>query len=561
MLSTSLISSSSNPWKLPSRRSPVMGKHGMVSTSQPQATRIGYDILRRGGNAMDAAIAISAALSVTEPCSTGIGGDCFALFYDCEKQKVFGVNGSGRCPESLTVEKVVSDCQISVEQQETASISPPTHAHAVTVPGAVAGWVDSLERFGSGLLTLAEILDPAIELAENGFPVSPITAYQWKLDEDLLKQQQAWSLLSPVTGNAPTEGEIFYNHNLARCLREIQRNGKSAFYEGRIAQKIVECIQKNGGVMSLNDLKNHYTTFPEPISTEFEGIEIFEIPPNGQGIATLLALNILKHLEVDLNSENHNSVEYLHTLIEVMRISFADIRWFVADSETVPIEQLLSDDYAKERSLLFNRDHASVDIIRGSPEKSSCTVSFQVVDQFGNAVSFVNSNYMGFGSGLTPEDCGFSLHNRGHNFSLNPNHPNCLAPCKRPYHTIIPGMALVKESKQLFSTFSNMGGFMQPQGHLQLLVNLIRCRMNPQEAVDAPRFCIQDGTSNGLICLEEGISNEIAEELRRKGHKIVVLSKLYRFLFGRAQMIVKSPINGVLWAGSDGRADGCAMGW
>ncbi|CAM9583466.1 unnamed protein product [Scytosiphon promiscuus] len=403
-------------------------------------------------------------------------------------------------------------------------------------------------------------------------------------------------------GRPPSSGEVFRNPDMAGVLRELGSGGKEAFYAGRIGEAMVDVLQEMGGLLTADDLKDHTTAFVEPISVEFAGTRVYEVPPNGQGIAALLALNILKELGVvDGSNEQQQGgkggeeeAAYLHRLIEVLRLAFADTRWYCADMDKaeVPVKELLGKAYAAERAGLFDPARASVDVKKGSPTKSSCTVSFQVVDDQGNAVSFVNSNYLGFGSGIVPEGCGFTLQSRGCNFSLDPEHPNVLAPCKRPYHTIIPCMVTSEETGELFATMTNMGGFMQPQGHVQLLSNLLLRGMDPQAAIDAPRFCIRNGLANGAIAIEpwsshddalssretskgdcggdegdggrgEGGYEAVVEKLRRMGHDVRVVRGHARVEMGRAQIIQRkmSGDTPVLWCGSDGRADGCAIAW
>ncbi|MHA2357262.1 MAG: gamma-glutamyltransferase [Candidatus Heimdallarchaeaceae archaeon] len=531
-----------------SYKSPVYGTRGMIASSQPLASEAGMRILQQGGNAADAAVAVAAALNVTEPCSTGIGGDCFCLFFDSKSKKVLGLNGSGRAPSELNLD-------LLAEQGITGSL-PPLSVHTVTVPGAAAGWVDTVERFGS--LPLKEILQPAIELAESGFPVAPLTARSWKRSEQLLKKGPYGDEML-LNGKAPEEGEIMKNPTLAQTFRELAEHGKKGFYEGRIAEATIELIQEFGGVMSLDDLKNHENTFDQPISTDYRGVEVYEIPPNGQGITALIALNILE--EHDIADMQHSSVEHLHLMIESMRIAFADTRWYVADPDVVhvPIKELISKEYASERRKLIDFNKATLDVIKGSPVASSDTVYFSVVDGEGNACSFINSNYMGFGTGLIPKGCGFTLQNRGANFTLVPKHPNVLAPNKRPYHTIIPGMAT--KDNELFASFGVMGGFNQPQGHVQVILNMIDFGMNPQEALNAPRFSIRDGTSGGIVALEEGIDESTLNTLSLMGHEIAPASGYARSVFGRGQIITRNPKNGVLCGGSSPRADGLAIGW
>ena len=462
-----------------SYRSPVYSRNGMVASSQPLASEVGLRILQQGGNAADAAVAVAATLNLTEPTSTGIGGDCFCLFFDNQKKQVFGLNASGRAPAELSLD-ILNDLGIKDNL-------PPLSVHTITVPGAAAGWVDTVEKFG--VLSLKEILDPAITHAEKGFPVAPITAKSWQRGVRQLRLgPNADEML--INGEAPQEGEIMKNPYLAKTFRELAEHGKSGFYEGRIAESIIELIKSFEGFMTLDDLKNHKNTFDEPITVNYRGIDVHEIPPNGQGITALMALNVLEGF--DLANMKHSSVEHLHTMIESMRIAFADTRWYVADPDivNVPIQELLSKQYAEKRRELIDSKKASLDVVKGSPVASSNTVYFSVVDGEGNACSFINSNYMGFGTGLIPKGCGFTLQNRGANFTLQPNHPNVLAPNKRPYHTIIPGMAT--KDGELYSSFGVMGGFMQPIGHVLVISNMIDYGMNPQETLDAPRFCIRD---------------------------------------------------------------------
>jgi gamma-glutamyltranspeptidase/glutathione hydrolase len=531
-----------------SYRSPVYAKNGLVASSQPLASEAGIRILRAGGNAADATVATAAVLNVTEPCSTGLGGDCFCLFFDTKTKNVKGLNASGRAPAALSLEKLM---ELGISKK-----LPPYSVHTITVPGAAAGWVDTIERFGT--MSLKDVLDPAIQLAERGFPVAPLTAAAWQRGVKQLKQgPHAEEML--IDGRAPRAGEIMKIPTLAKSFRELAEHGKSGFYEGRVAEAIVDLIQSMGGVMNLDDLKNHYNTFDEPITVNYRGIDVFEIPPNGQGITALIALNILE--EYDFTSMQHSSVDHLHLMIEALRLAFADTRWYVADPAivSVPIQELLSKEYAAQRRKLVNPKKVNLGFKKGSPLTSSDTVYFSVVDGDGNACSFINSNYMGFGTGLIPKDCGFTLQNRGANFSLNPKHPNALAPMKRPYHTIIPAMAT--KDKELYASFGVMGGFNQPQGHVQVLLNMIDFGMNSQQALDAPRFTIRGGTSHGEVALEDQIPKSTLKELQSMGHKVISISGSVRMMFGRGQIITRNPDTGVLCGGSSPRADGMAIGW
>ncbi|MEK7784011.1 MAG: gamma-glutamyltransferase family protein, partial [Chloroflexota bacterium] len=412
--------------KFDSYRSPVLATRGMVASSQPLATQAGLSILMQGGNAADAAVATAAALNVAEPTSTGIGGDCFALYFDAAAKTVTALNGSGRAPAGLSIELIRKQGL----ENGRLEISDPFHAHCVTVPGAGAGWCDLIERHGS--MPLATILAPAIRLAEEGFPVAPLTSYFWSRSASRIDRSLT------IDRRGPKAGELFRNPGLGRTFRAVAEGGKDAFYRGEVARKIAATVQKHGGVMTTDDLAAHTSTWDEPISATYRGLRAWECPPNGQGLTALIALNILEGF--DIANLDPLSPERLHLIIEALRIAFADTRWYVADPafNPAPLDGLLSKAYAAERRKLINPSLATTDTKHGSPVAGSDTVYFCVVDGKGNACSFINSNYMGFGTGLVPEGTGFSLKNRGHNFSLGPDHPNALAPRKRPYHTIIP---------------------------------------------------------------------------------------------------------------------------
>eukprot|EP00794_Sanderia_malayensis_P009141 gene9141-10114_t len=426
-----------------SRRSPVICLNGAVASSQSLASQAGYQILRSNGNAADAAVAIAAALNVTEPGSTGLGGDCFALYYDAETKQVHAINGSGRCAHRLTLDHLKTE-GISKEKGHTSL--PSDSVHCITVPGAAAGWVDTISKFGSKNLSLDEIFEPAIQLAEGGFPVHPITAHVWKKNEDVLKRwPKSYNDSMLFSGMAPRVGQVIKNPELAETLRgpmkkatnidfalvletnlgpcqnyrisckctsrarEIGRNGKSGFYEGRIARSIVEIVQENGGLITLEDLSSHKTTFEDPVSTVYRGIQVWEIPPNSQGIVALMALNILE--DYNISGMKHNSSEYLHLLIESIQLAFADGLRFIADPSVtqVPTDQLISKEYAKKRKNHIHKDRASKNYHHGNVNMGDDTVYFSVVDGDGNACSFINSIYMNFGSGLVPKGCGFIL--------------------------------------------------------------------------------------------------------------------------------------------------------
>ncbi|CAG7830614.1 unnamed protein product [Allacma fusca] len=537
-----------------SRRSPIYARNGMVACSQPLAAEAGLSILKKGGNAADAAVAVAAALNVTQPTSTGMGGDAFALYFDAKTKQVRGINGSGRCPSGLSIDKLE---ELGYSEENRPVSSSPLW---ITVPGAPATWVETIEKLGSGKLHLLDVLSPAISLAENGYPVNVITAHGWKNSERLLQTASPNGGEMLLDGRAPEAGEIMRMPTLAESFRELALKGKAGYYEGRIAQAIVDVIQQTGGVMSLEDLKNHVNTEDTPIHVNYRGVDVYEMPPNGQGITALLALNILEAF--DLTGLKHNSPEHLHLVIESLRVAFADTLYYVADPAfaNVPIDGLISKEYAAERRRLISLDYAAGNIDHGFPPNTANTVYFCVVDGDGNACSFINSNYQGFGTGIVPKGCGFTLQNRGANFLLDRNHANGLEPGKRPYHTIIPGLAL--KNGELFCPLGVMGGYMQPQGHLQVLSNMIDFQMGPQQALDAPRICIDGVQTSGDILLEDGITEETQQKLADLGHRNPrIISGWGRQDFGTGQIVVRDPLSGVLCAGSDPRQDGLAIGW
>ncbi|KAJ2844926.1 hypothetical protein J3B02_004823, partial [Coemansia erecta] len=474
-----------------SRRSTVYGTWHMVASTQPLASNVGLQILERGGNAADAAVAVAAALGVTEPFSTGLGGDCFCLFYSAKDKKVHGLNGSGRAPAGLTIERLRSEFGL------TGSEIPHHSVHGATVPGAAAGWVDTVRLFGSRKLALADILEPAISLAENGFPVGELTAPFWRDGACLLlaASPNGRELLL-ANGQGPSQGQVFRNPGLASTMRLLAENGASGFYEGAAADAIVECLHASGGILTHEDLQGHKSTVDVPDSYEYRGYRLYECAPNSSGLAALLALGIVDTLEKrglvpPVPTMAHNSAEYLHMVIETLRLAFADVRSYVCDPEfhSVPVSRFLDPEYLTERALLFDPRHAAADVDRGKPLGGSDTVYFSVVDAEGNACSFVNSLFHGFGTGIVPRGCGFAIHDRGCLFSLDPSHANSLEPRKRPYHTIMPAMVTVGDD--LFMSYGIMGGFNQPQAHLQVLLNTVCFGMDPQHALDAPRICIQ----------------------------------------------------------------------
>ncbi|KAK3109996.1 hypothetical protein LTR53_016181 [Teratosphaeriaceae sp. CCFEE 6253] len=587
----------------PSRRSVVHSTKGIVSSTQPLATQCGLEILRAGGNCADAAVAVAAGLNMIEPGMTGIGGDMFCLFYDAKTKKVRSLNGSGRSGSQWTVEGVRKS--LGIKEGEKGTI-PMESVHAVTVPGAAAGWVDTVEKFGSGKVSMEEILEPAARLGDEGFPVSEWMAYYWSRSEALIRKASpnfAEQLKADPEAKdgcrAPKTGEIKKNPTLANTFRLVGKHKKAGFYTGSVAEALVQVVQDLGGHLTLDDLKNHLelgSEETEPISMKFrgqdtakrhgahmsdassEGVEVWEHPPNGQGIVALMALGMLEELEKNgqipvWSREHHNSAPYLHAIIEVLRIAFADANWWVADPNVspVPTQEMLSPAYLASRAKLFTPEKASAPLSHGSPAHSaSDTVYFACSDSSGNGISFINSNYGGFGTCIIPKNCGFTLQNRGANFVLQPpDHPNILAPNKRPYHTIIPALVTNVSDGSLHSVYGVMGGFMQPQGHVQVLLNQIVFGLTPQQALDAPRVCIGAGTPDDgdmgdrTVYLEAGMPEATVQGLKDLGHQVEVVSGMGRGLFGRGQVIRWSvdPIEkmGVWSAGSDLRGDGAAV--
>ncbi|RCI12335.1 hypothetical protein L249_1109 [Ophiocordyceps polyrhachis-furcata BCC 54312] len=584
--------SSRDLYKFPSRRSVVHSTSGIVACSQPLAAKCGLEVLRAGGNA-----AVAAGLNVTEPASTGIGGDMFILFWNAATGKVSAINGSGRAGAECTLEAIRRDLGIP---DGVGGGIPATSAHAVTVPGAAAGWIDTVERLGSGKLSLASIMGPAIELAERGFPVTEAEGMFWASAESRLRQASpnyAEMLKDDPSAEggvrAPRPGEVMRNPNLAQTFRALVTEGKKGFYTGRVADEIVKVVRNKGGRLSLDDLRRHLdmgSESVEPISLRFtgqglgaeNGIEIWEHPPNGQGVVALIALGIIQQLERQgkipiFGPDDFNTTPYIHAIIEALRLAFTDGRWFVTDPDfmKLSVNDLISDTYLGQRARLFDPSQAAARISHGdppswtSPALQSCdTVYFAVTDAHGNAASFINSNYDGFGTGIVPRGCGFTLHNRGSNFSLDARHPNRFAARKRPYHTIIPAAVTNLDDGSLHSVFGVMGGFMQPQGHVQVLLGQIVGRLNPQQALDAPRVRISQATIPSQeepewdVSVESGMPAATIKGLRRLGHRVTVVEGSERGMFGRGQIIryTVDTVDGTpIWsAGSDMRADGAA---
>ena len=532
-------------YSFPSRRSEVMSTHGIVATSQPLAAQAGISMLLQGGNAIDAAIATAAALNVVEPMSTGLGGDVFALLYLSRSNELKALNASGRAPYAANLETL---------RALGYSRMPEMGIHTVTVPGALDGWSLLLEKYGT--MSLAQVLAPAIDLAEHGFPVTEMIAHLWKKNSAKLQSNVNAADTYLIAGRAPEVGEVFVQPDLARTFEKIAEGGRDVFYRGEIAEAIVACSRENDGLFTMQDLNDHTSTWVTPISTNYRGYDVYECPPNGQGLVVLLALNILEGY--DLQSLGHNSPEYLHLLIEAMKLAFADASKYVADPDFVdiPLDNLLSKSYAERRRQLIDMNKARQEVEAGIPNTQGDTVYLAVTDKEGNSVSFINSLYQGFGSGIVVEGTGICLQNRGSQFSLESGHPNRIEPHKRPYHTIIP--AMVFRDSCLFLTFGVMGGFMQPQGHVQVLLNIIDFSMGVQTALDAPRFRYYP--QGGQCAFEPGIPSSVLGELAKKGHSLTKLDDPYSQEFGGGQAIMVHPSSKVFIAGSDPRKDGCAIG-
>lgn len=533
-----------------SRRSPVLSKGNAAASSQVLATQAGIEIFKKNGTAADAAVAIAAALQVTQPCSTGLGGDCFFLYYNNADKTVTGLNGSGKSPQSLSLDDLR-------KKGFTAKI-PDFDPNTVTVPGAAAAWYDLLSVYGS--LPLSTVLSPAIDLAENGFPVSPITSFWWKSGAERQLKSHKFGNELMLDGRGPYPGEIIRLPTLADTLRIFGDEGPSSFYHGKIGERIVAAVKEAGGSLDMQDMADHCSEWVTPICTEYRGYDIWECPPNGQGLAALIALNIASGFDLS----NLVDEDRYHILVECMRLGLADGLWYIGDPDnsTIPIDQLLSPEYAAmRRKKIKFKSRLPDPVTRGKIEFSAGndTVYFSVVDAAGNGCSFINSNYMGFGTGIVPKGCGFSLQNRGAGFVLIPGHPNCYAPGKRPYHTIIPGMITDSATNDFRAVFGVMGGMMQPQGHLQVVSNLTDLHLDPQSALDRGRFQIEGGNPGNKILLESGIKQTVAEALSSYGHDVSIVHGRQRSAFGLGQIIWIDD-NKVRWCGSDPRGDGCALG-
>jgi len=532
-------------------RSPVLATEGMVATSQPLATQVALDILKSGGNAVDAAIAANAMLGLVEPTGNGMGGDLFAIIWHAPSKKLYGLNASGRSPKSLTRQWFVDNGFDKI----------PSHGPLpVSVPGAVDGWFMMHERFGSK--PMSEILQPTIDYATKGVPISQLIAYYWNLSVPRLSKYAGFSEQYTLNGQAPKEGQIWKNPNLANTLKIIAKGGRDAFYKGKIAKTIAKYMQSQGGFLSLDDLASHQGQWVEPVSTNYRGYDVWELPPNGQGIAALQILNLLE--PYDISSMGLDSAKYVHLFTEAKKLAFEDRAKFYADPDfnQLPVKELISKAYAKKRGRLINLKRAAKSYPVGNPalEKGD-TIYLTVADKEGTMVSLIQSNYRGMGSGMTPPGLGFILQDRGELFTLEANHFNSYQGGKRPFHTIIP--AFISKDDKPWMSFGLMGGAMQPQGHAQIVINMIDFNMNVQEAGDAARIH-HTGSSEptgesmingGILNLESGFSYKTIRSLMRMGHNIQFANGPYG---GYQAIRIKQ---GVYWGASESRKDGQAAGY
>jgi gamma-glutamyltranspeptidase/glutathione hydrolase len=535
-------------------RSEVIAQHGMVATSHPLATQIGLDVLKKGGTAVDAAIAANAALGLMEPVSNGVGGDLFAIVWDAKTKKLYGYNGSGRSPKSLTLKWF---------QDNGYKAIPPTGPLPVSVPGAVDGWFALHERFGK--LPVKDLLAPAIRYAREGFPLTELIAYYWGVSVPRLSKYPGFTEQFTLDGKAPAKGQIWKNPNLANTLQTIADGERDAFYKGRIAHVIGDYFKANGGFLSYEDLASHQGEWVEPVSTNYRGYDVWELPPNGQGLAALQMLNILEGY--DFSKIPFGSTEHVHLFVEAKKLAFEDRAKFYADPAfaKAPIEWLISKPYAAERRKLISADKAMRSVEPGTPKLDGDTIYMTTADQWGNMVSLIQSNYRGMGSGMSPPGLGFILQDRGEMFVLTEGHANTFVPGKRPFHTIIP--AFITKDGAPWVSFGVMGGDMQPQGHAEIVMNLVDFGMNLQEAGDAPRIQHEGSTSpeaqaepmsdGGFVDLESGFPYETVRGLMQKGHSVRFANGPY----GGYQAIRWDAQNRTYVGASEGRKDGQAAGY
>lgn len=541
-------------------RSEVIAPHAMAATSQPLATQVALDIMKNGGNAIDAAIGANAALGLMEPTGSGIGGDLYAILWHEKTQRLYGLNASGRSPKSLTYDKL---------QEELTKLGredlPPYGMLPISVPGAVDGWFELHSKFGQ--MPMDKILQPAIDYAENGFPVSELIAYYWKLSVPRLSPQPgSFKETFTIDGEAPREGQMFKNPELANTYKLLAQNGRYAFYQGEIAKKIDEFMKANGGYLRYEDLAEHDSNWVEPLGVEYKGHTLWELPPNGQGIAALQMLQVLKNF--DLAEMGFNSTESIHTMVEAKKLAFEDRAKFYVDMDfsEQPIEALISEEYGKERAKLI-KERAARTVQAGNPNLTEGdTIYLTTADKDGNMVSLIQSNYRGMGSGVVVPGLGFVFQDRGQLFSMDKEHANVYEPGKRPFHTIIP--AFITKDGKPFMSYGVMGGAMQPQGHVQILVNMVDYGMNLQEAGDATRWQHMGSTEptesqkkyltdGGYVEIESGVSAQVLRELQQKGHDV----RSGNGGFGGYQAIMRDHEEGVYRGASESRKDGQAAGY
>ena len=529
-------------------RSEVIGQNGMAATSHPLATQTAIDVLKSGGNAIDAAIAANAVLGLVEPTGCGIGGDLFAIVWDEKTNQLYGLNSSGPASKKMSIDYV--------KQQGFEKI-PAYGALPVTVPGAVAGWSALHDKFGK--LPFENLFNNAIDYANNGFPVTELIAYYLERSSSVFKDYENFSSVWMPSGTTPKKGEIFKNPLLAKTYQAIAKTNGQSFYEGSTAAEIIKILNENGNPMSLGDLRNFSPEWVEPVSTNYRGYDVWELPPNGQGIAALQILNILENY--DIRKMGFDSAEYVHLFVEAKKLAFEDRAKYYADSNfsSIPTTKLISKEYALERNKLINMNNAAKRFDAGLEDGD--TIYLTVADKYGNMVSLIQSNYRGMGSGIVPDNSGFMLQDRGEMFSMDPNHKNSLIGGKRPFHTIIP--AFITKDNEPYISFGLMGGAMQPQGHAQIVINLIDFDMNLQEAGDAPRIrhmgsseptgeVMEDG---GYLTLESGFSTDIRNQLTELGHTL----KDEKGGYGGYQAIML--IDDVYYGASESRKDGQASGY
>lgn len=541
-------------------RSEVIAPHAMAATSQPLATQIALDVMKQGGSAVDAAIAANAALGLMEPTGCGVGGDLYAIVWSANEQKLYGLNASGRSPKGLSLAQL----QAEVKKLGRSDI-PPLGMLPISVPGAVDGWFELHGKFGK--LPMDKVLAPAISYAEQGFPVSELIAYYWNASVPKLSSQPGdFKGSFTINGQGPKTGDLFKNPALANTYKAIAQGGREAFYQGDIARRIDAFMQKNGGYLRYDDFASHQSTWVEPVSVNYRGYDVWELPPNGQGIAALQMLQILKNF--DLKGMGFNSPDSLHTLIEAKKLAFEDRAKFYADMDfaKVPVKELISEQYGRERAKLIG-PKAAQRVDAGNPHLyHGDTIYLTTADSDGNMVSLIQSNYRGMGSGVVVPGLGFGFQDRGQMFSLDPNHQNAYAPGKRPFQTIIP--AFITKDGKPYVSFGVMGGAMQPQGHVQIVVNMIDYGMNLQEAGDAARWQHLGSTeptdgsdmylqNGGYTEVERGVPWQTIQQLMQRGHDI-----RYGFGgYGGYQAIKRDPKTGVYYGASESRKDGQAAGY